>query len=301
MGSGTDVAKEAAAMVVVDDDFSTIVNAIEEGKCIFFNIKNFLTFQLSTSIAALSLIAVANFMGVPNPLNPMQILWINIIMDGPPAQSLGVEQVDAAIMLRPPRLRSEGVITKPLLARAITSGLVIFLGTIYTFFETWQGTEDEEAAKRTLTITFTTFVFFDLFNAYSCRHNNRPAYEIKWNSNTAFVIAIALSILGQLMVIYFPPLQKVFRTVPLTMYELSYIVFFTSGMLTVDTVRKLLFPDYFADDVGPRDLTQFAWLLSPFGYSVKVKNDREESAEGGRGKGDEEKRPLLESNGTHRV
>jgi magnesium-transporting ATPase (P-type) len=83
---GTDVAKEAAAMVILDDDFSTIVHAVEEGKSIFYNIKNFLTFQLSTSVAALSLVALNNIIGRPNPLNPMQILWINIIMDGPLAQ-----------------------------------------------------------------------------------------------------------------------------------------------------------------------------------------------------------------------
>lgn len=105
LGSGTDVAKEASAMVIVDDDFSTIVNAIEEGKSIFFNIKNFLTFQLSTSFAALSLVAINNLVGRPNPLNPMQILWINIIMDGPPAQSLGVEPVDQSVMQRPPRYK----------------------------------------------------------------------------------------------------------------------------------------------------------------------------------------------------
>jgi P-type Ca2+ transporter type 2C len=83
---GTDVAKEAAAMVILDDDFSTIMHAVEEGKSIFYNIKNFLTFQLSTSVAALSLVALNNLIGRPNPLNPMQILWINIIMDGPLAQ-----------------------------------------------------------------------------------------------------------------------------------------------------------------------------------------------------------------------
>jgi P-type Ca2+ transporter type 2C len=98
MGSGTDVAKEAAHMVIVDDDFSTIVNAVEEGKSIFYNIKNFLTFQLSTSFAALGLVALNNAIGFPNPLNPMQILWINIIMDGPPAQSLVLGSPSALIL-----------------------------------------------------------------------------------------------------------------------------------------------------------------------------------------------------------
>jgi magnesium-transporting ATPase (P-type) len=88
--------KQAADMILVDDDFATIVAAIEEGKGIFYNIKNFLAFQLSTSVAALGLVAFATFFGMPSPLNPMQILWINIIMDGPPAQSLGVEPVQVS-------------------------------------------------------------------------------------------------------------------------------------------------------------------------------------------------------------
>lgn len=91
--NGTDVCKEAADMILVDDDFQTIISAIEEGKGIFYNIRNFVRFQLSTSIAALSLIALATLMGIPNPLNAMQILWINIIMDGPPAQRYAVSWI----------------------------------------------------------------------------------------------------------------------------------------------------------------------------------------------------------------
>lgn len=131
VGSGTDVAKEAADMIIVDDDFSTIVSAIEEGKSIFYNIKNFITFQLSTSIAALSLVALNNLIGRPNPLNAMQILWINIIMDGPLAQSLGVEIVDTSVMQRPPRKRSDDIITRPLLMRVISSGILILIGKLY--------------------------------------------------------------------------------------------------------------------------------------------------------------------------
>lgn len=100
--SGTDVAKEASDMILVDDDFSTILSAIREGKSIFTNIQAFIKFQLSTSVAALSLLAISTLLGIANPLNAMQILWINIIMDGPPAQSLGVEPVDASIMTKPP-------------------------------------------------------------------------------------------------------------------------------------------------------------------------------------------------------
>ena len=105
--AGTDVCKEAADMVLLDDDFSTILSAIEEGKSIFYNIRNFVRFQLSTSIAALMLISLSTLFNIPNPLNPMQILWINVIMDGPPAQSLGLEPVDPNVLRRPPRRQSE--------------------------------------------------------------------------------------------------------------------------------------------------------------------------------------------------
>ena len=101
--AGSDVCKEASDVILLDDDFSTIMAAIEEGKSIFNNIRNFVRFQMSTSIAALSLITLSTLMDAPNPLNPMQILWINIIMDGPPAQSLGVEPADTDAMKRPPR------------------------------------------------------------------------------------------------------------------------------------------------------------------------------------------------------
>ncbi len=247
MGSGTDVAKEASAMVVVDDDFSTIVSAIEEGKSIFYNIKNFLTFQLSTSIAALSLVALNNLVGRPNPLNPMQILWINIIMDGPLAQSLGVEIVDPSIMRRPPRKRHDDIITKPLLYRVITSGILILIGTMYVFIHEM---EDGEISSRDLTMTFTTFVMFDMFNAYACRHNSRSFFEIHWNSNHAFLVAATFSLTGQALVVYFPPLQKVFRTVTLSFMDIFFVVILASTMLLLDYIRKRYFSDIFTEKVA---------------------------------------------------
>ena len=128
---GTDVAKEASDMVLTDDDFSTILTAIEEGKGIFNNIQNFLTFQLSTSVAALSLVAISTSLKLPNPLNAMQILWINILMDGPPAQSLGVEPVDHEVMRKPPRKRTDKILTDAVLKRVLISACFIIVGTIY--------------------------------------------------------------------------------------------------------------------------------------------------------------------------
>jgi Ca2+-transporting ATPase len=244
VGSGTDCAKEAAAMIIIDDDFSTIVNAIEEGKSIFFNIKNFLTFQLSTSFAALSLVALNNLVGRPNPLNPMQILWINIIMDGPLAQSLGVEAVDTSVMQRPPRNRNEDIITRPLLMRVLTSGLLILIGTMSVFIYEM---EDGTISSRDLTMTFTTFIMFDMFNALTCRHNTKSLFEISWVSNQAFLLAAAFSFGGQLLVLYFSPLQNVFKTTSLSMMDMIFVTLLASTMLLLDTVRKRHFPSVFTE------------------------------------------------------
>jgi P-type Ca2+ transporter type 2C len=96
-------------------------------------------------------------------------------------------------------------------------------------------------------MTFTTFVMFDMFNALACRHNNRPVFELSWNSNKAFLLAMAFSLLGQTAVLYFPPLQKVFRTVSLSFTDLIFVIFLTSSMLVLDTVRKEYFPSIFTE------------------------------------------------------
>ena len=233
--TGCDVAKEAADMVIMDDNFMTICEAVREGKGIFFNIRNFLTFQLSTSVAALLMGMTASLLGLPSPLNAMQILWINIIMDGPPAQSLGVEPVSAAVLSAPPRKQSEPIITNSLAFRVVTSGLLIVLGTMLVFYEAM---EDGVVSRKENTATFMTFVNFDLFNAYCCRSDSKAFYEMDPFSNTAFNVAVGGSMLGQLMLIYFPPLQSIFQTEALALYDLIRIVAIASSMLLLDAARK---------------------------------------------------------------
>merc|ERR1719219_511273 len=172
--TGTDVCKEAADVILLDDDFSTILSAIEEGKSIFINIRNFLRFQLSTSIAALSLISISTLMGTDNPLNPMQILWINIIMDGPPAQSLGVEPADKDLMKKPPRDVKQAMLSRDILLNILLSASIIVCGTLYVFKEMM---EDFKITNRDTTMTFTCFVFFDMFNALSCRSQTKSVFQ----------------------------------------------------------------------------------------------------------------------------
>lgn len=218
--NGTDVCKEAADMILVDDDFETIIAAIEEGKGIFHNIRNFLRFQLSTSIAALSLIALATLMGIANPLNAMQILWINIIMDGPPAQSLGVEPVDKDVLKQKPRNIKEPMITRHLIINVLLSATIIIIGTLWVYNKEMR--TDGNTARDT-TMTFTCFVFFDMFNALSCRSQTKSIFTIGLWSNKMFLVAVALSVIGQMLVIYFPPLQRVFQTEALSAIGMYFI------------------------------------------------------------------------------
>uniref|UniRef100_A0A8C1R1N1 Calcium-transporting ATPase n=1 Tax=Cyprinus carpio TaxID=7962 RepID=A0A8C1R1N1_CYPCA len=217
--TGTDVCKEAADMILVDDDFQTILSAIEEGKGIYNNIKNFVRFQLSTSIAALTLISLATLMNFPNPLNAMQILWINIIMDGPPAQSLGVEPVDRDVIRKPPRNVRDSIITRSLIVKILVSSFIIVCGTLFVF---WRELRDNEITPRDTTMTFTCFVFFDMFNALSSRSQTRMVHEMGLCSNRMFCYAVLGSIMGQLLVIYFPPLQKVFQTESLSILGITF-------------------------------------------------------------------------------
>ncbi|CAH2283012.1 calcium-transporting ATPase type 2C member 1 isoform X1 [Pelobates cultripes] len=233
--TGTDVCKEAADMILVEDDFHTIMSAIEEGKGIYNNIKNFVRFQLSTSIAALTLISLATLMNFPNPLNAMQILWINIIMDGPPAQSLGVEPVDKDVIRKPPRNLKDSILTKNLIIKILISSFIIVCGTLFVF---WRELRDNVITPRDTTMTFTCFVFFDMFNALSSRSQTKSVFEVGLCSNKMFCYAVLGSIMGQLLVIYFPPLQKVFQTESLSIQDLLFLIGLTSSVWIVSEVIK---------------------------------------------------------------
>uniref|UniRef100_A0A8D3DAF7 Calcium-transporting ATPase n=1 Tax=Scophthalmus maximus TaxID=52904 RepID=A0A8D3DAF7_SCOMX len=235
--TGTDVCKEAADMILVDDDFQTIMLAIEEGKGIYNNIKNFVRFQLSTSIAALTLISLATLMNFPNPLNAMQILWINIIMDGPPAQSLGVEPVDRDVIRKPPRNVRDSILTRSLIVKVLVSAMIIVCGTLFVF---WRELQDNVITPRDTTMTFTCFVFFDMFNALSSRSQTRLVHEMGLCSNRTFCFAVLASIMGQLLVIYFPPLQNVFQTESLSVFDLLFLVSLTSSVCLVSEAIKMV-------------------------------------------------------------
>lgn len=232
---GSDVCRESAEMILVDNNFSTIVAAIEEGKAIYTNIKSFLRFQLSTSVAALTLIAFCTLAGFPLPLNPMQILWINIIMDGPPAQSLTFEGLLPGSMKEPPRDPNTAVIDRPMIGKILAGSTIMVIGTLYGFLVELIG-EDADVPHAS-TVAFSTFVMFQMFNALNCR-SSESVFKIGLFTNKFFVVAIGGSIFMQLLVIYLPFLQYVFETTPLDRYDLAQIVAVSSTVFIFDELRK---------------------------------------------------------------
>lgn len=239
--NGTDVAKEASDMILVNDDFTTILTAVEEGKGIFYNIQNFLCFQLSTSIGALGLITLTTLMNLPSPLNPMMILFINIIMDGPPAQSLGMEKVDDDIMSHPPRSKNENILSSRLLKRIALKGLVTVLGTYYMYLK--EISMDQTITKRDTTMTFVTFVMFDMWNAISSKHNYKSIFAVGFFTNRVFNFAIGIIIAAQLGIVYVPLLQNIFQTEALNFSDWLFVSVLSSSVFFADEIYKHYCPE----------------------------------------------------------
>lgn len=200
MGSGTDVAKESADMIIQDDNFATIIDAIKEGRKIYDNIRRFIKFQVSTNIGAILTILGASFMSLPIPFNPVQLLWINIIMDGPPAQTLGVEGAEKDLMERDPT--TGDILNKNVLIKIAIAGIVMAIGTLGLYVYQLNIGAGE---KKAMTVAFTMFVVYQLFNAYNSKANSDKKSMLLYG-------AIMLSFALQLLVIYVPYLQMIFRT-----------------------------------------------------------------------------------------
>ncbi|KAI8971019.1 calcium-transporting ATPase [Trametes punicea] len=229
--SGTDVAKEAADVILVDDNFTTILPAIEEGKSIFHNIQNFLSFQLSTACAALTLITLSTFFGLSNPLNAMQILFINILMDGPPSQSLGVDPVDPQVMRRPPRKKDAPIISRRLVYRVLFSASIIVVGTLFVYL--YALSDDQDMTRREQTMTFTCFVFLDLVSAVQNRGLGCGVTQ-----NRMLVTTVSTSFLVQLALIYVPVLQSVFQTEALSLFDLCTLLALGAISATLHEARR---------------------------------------------------------------
>ncbi|MFE6418014.1 HAD-IC family P-type ATPase [Streptomyces enissocaesilis] len=210
--TGTDVAKEAADMVLTDDDFSTIVRAVREGRAIYANIVKFVRFQLATNIGAILTLLGASLAGLPAPLTASQLLWINIIMDGPPAMALAVDPARDDVMRQPPRDPGERILDARRLFAIGRAGAVMALGTVVLFGLARSYVDPDTA----LTMAFTAFVLFQLFNALCARADDGPLLGRHQFRNRTLWLCLGGVLAVQVLAVHLPWARTVFGTVPLT-------------------------------------------------------------------------------------
>jgi len=213
--TGTDVSKEASHMILLDDNFATIVKAIQEGRMIYDNILKFIKYLLSCNAGEVLTLFLAPLFGLPLPLMPIQILWMNLVTDSLPALALAVEPIEGDVMNRPPRDPREGIFARGLGIFCIWVGLLMAALCIgVQYFELSAGNEDWE------TMVFTVIVWSQLTTALGVRSENQSLFKIGLFSNKAMLGAVLVGVVLQFAVIYVPSLNPIFDTKPLTAGEL---------------------------------------------------------------------------------
>ncbi len=236
--TGTDVTKEASDMVLTDDNFASIVNAVEEGRGIFDNIQKFVHYLLSCNAGEVLLMFFAALIGWPVPLVAIQILWINLVTDGLPALALGMEPPERDIMTRQPRLPHEAVITRERGLLILFHGLLVAAVTALGFWIIYQG--DDANLARARTVTFCITAFAQLFFAVGCRSQRRTMPELGLLSNPHLIGAIVISGLLQLSVVTLPFVQTVFAVTSHPSWEWLLVLFLSLTPVTIIEVGKLL-------------------------------------------------------------
>ena len=250
--SGTDVSKEAADMVLTDDNFASIVAAVEEGRSIFSNIQKFLRYLFSSNtgevltmffgvLLAETIGLTPSHEGLVLPLLATQLLWINLVTDGPPALALGVDPASSQVMNRPPRAQGTGVITRRMWYGIAFVGVIMAVGTLLVLDAALPGGVIEGAGeiRYAQTMAFTTLVLFQLFNVFNARSDDRSAFPDLFKNSWLWG-AVAFSLGLHVLVIYLPPLQVAFSTVSLSLGDWAQCVGVASSVLWLRELDKLI-------------------------------------------------------------
>ena len=237
--TGTDVAKESADMVLTDDNFASIVAAVEEGRGIYENIRKFVAYLLSANAGEVLIMLLATlFIVDPRFLpffTPVQLLWINLVTDGLPALALGVDPYPTDIMNRTPRSPREGVLSKDIGFLIVVVAIILTVGTLGLF--AWELADGSDPI-RTQTVAFTTIVFFELFLVFAIRSPRQTIWQIGFFTNRKLIYAVLISMALQLMVIYVPPFQVPFHTEPLTAFDwVRTVLISLSAFLVVEILK----------------------------------------------------------------
>jgi len=232
--TGTDVAKEASSMILLDDNFATIVKAVKEGRRIYDNIRKFIRYLLSTNSGELWTLFLAPFVGLPIPLLPIHILWINLVTDGLPALALSAESAEPGIMSRPPRNPKEGLFAHGLGVQALWVGLL--MGGVVLGLQAWSIHVRDTHWQ---TMVFTTLCFLQLGNVMAIRSERESLFTQGIFTNLPLIAAVSATIVLQLCTIYIPLLNDIFKTQPLTAPELALVFALSSVVFIAVELEKL--------------------------------------------------------------
>jgi len=239
--TGTDVSKGAANMILTDDNFATIVAAVREGRGIYANILKFVRFQLTTAWGFVIIFLIAGVTGwaAGAPFTALQILWVNIIMDGPPALALGVDPAEPGTMSRPPRPSDERLLTRERVLRILGSGLVMAAGTL-TMLTQAPSLFPDSAGNPVFatTLAFTTFVFYQVFNLLNVRSDTHSVFSLQTFTNRSIWVALVAVIILQILVVQIDVLHGLFDTTSLSATQWGLAVLIGSSVLWVEEIRK---------------------------------------------------------------
>lgn len=235
--SGTDVAKEAADMIITDDNFASIFHAVEEGRVVFDNIRKVVFFLIPTGFASILSILISMVMGIPVPYVASQLLWINLVTNGLQDVALAFEPGEKDVLFRRPRGLKEGIMSSLMLQRSIVVGVLISVGIIYTYYNSLS---EGASVTHARTVAVTTMVMFQFFQAWNSRSETRSVFTINPLSNPFLFYSMIVAFLAQLAVIYLPQLQWIFRTEPLSLYEWLNISVVAFSVIIVVELDKFL-------------------------------------------------------------
>jgi Ca2+-transporting ATPase len=243
--TGTEVTKETAAMILADDNFATLVAAVEEGRAIFDNIKKYLVFLLSCNLAEIFVLTGAFFVGLPLPLIALQILWVNLTTDGLPALALGVDPKAPDIMQRPPRPPAEGVFSPTVngLLAVISLYLSVVLIPLFAYYYYWnpRGLADpEQVLIEAQTMVFITLVLAEMVNAFNCRSDHLSLFKVGAWKNRFLLVSVLISLALMVAVIEWDPLAALFHTTPLRWQDWLLAVGLALSLLPVVELSKWL-------------------------------------------------------------
>ena len=231
--TGTDVTKQSADVILLDDNLATLVNAVEQGRCVYSNIRKFVRYLLSCNIGEVLTMFLGILMGMPIVLLPVQILLVNLVTDGLPAIALGLEPPEKDIMTKPPRKSTEGFFSNGLMGKIIFRGVFIGLSTLASFAVIMRMGGSLEAGR---TASLITLVMSQLIHVFECKSETKSIFKINIFNNVKLILAVLVSTALLVMAVAFPPLQTVFETVTLTSHQLLIALGFSVAIPIVSAI-----------------------------------------------------------------